>query len=118
MRTLGASAGVIRSLIIMVRESQAHQGVGFNLSTVLQGVQHSSQAAAAFALQALCAGHEANMRTALDELALQAWQGCNVEVDLSPAGLDTEVADLAAGGVISDHDEDDDFKWPPPGQVV
>jgi len=107
VRALGVSAGVVPALVVMLREAQRHQGVGFNLGTVLQGVQHNSQAAAAFALQALCAGHEPNRRAALEALALQVWLGHDAAVDLSPAGLDTELADLQAGLVDEDEGEDE-----------
>ncbi|KIY95250.1 hypothetical protein MNEG_12713 [Monoraphidium neglectum] len=109
VRALGVSAGVIPALVVMLRESQRNQGVGFNLGSVLQ---HNSQAAAAFALQALCAGHAPNRRAALDVLALEAWLGHNISVDLSPAGLDTVAADLQAPGVMGTLDGDGSDHWP------
>ncbi len=108
VRALGVSAGVVPALVVMLREAQRHQGVGFNLGTVLQGVQHNSQAAAAFALQALCAGHAGNTRAALEQLALQVWLGHEPELDLSPAGLDTELADLQAGLLEEEGEEEGD----------
>jgi hypothetical protein len=111
VRALGLSAGVVPALVVMLREAQRHQGVGFNLGTVLQGVAHNSQAAAAFALQALCAGHEENRAAALRALALEAWLGRGTDADLSPAGLDTELADLHAAAF--EEDEEEPWEDPP-----
>lgn len=116
VRALGVAAGVVPALVVMLREAQRHQGVGLNLGTVIQGVQHNSQAAAAFALQALCAGHAGNTRAALEALALQAWMGHNAEVDLSPAGLDTLLADLTAG-LRGSGEGGESEPWPPTGAL-
>lgn len=68
-------------------------------------MQHNSQAAATFALQALCAGHPLNTAAAMRELALLTWLGASIEVDLSPAGLDTMAADLSGPQPAEDEED-------------